>query len=154
MAKCRDLINLANMKNNKIINVCENFQGSIKTIHYVIVAILAHTLKHKPDTGPNQNKDKDWSSKFIQRGSPPFFTHYRYADKIKWKLGDKKNQNGSTFFFYDCTLYRDKLKCHTHHTGKCHIHAKGLKDKGVTEAPPTNPTSILIKEMMHTIPRH
>ena len=135
ITKCQDLMNMATIKYNKIINVSGKFNGSTKTIQEDIVAMLAHKHpgKRRQITDQDKSGERDDNPKPPRRDSPPFLTHFQSADKVKYKLGDKKDHNGTTFFFCDCPLHKNKLKWHTHHPDKCRLRAKWMKTKSSSD---------------------
>ena len=79
----QDLMNLAAIKYNKIINVIRKFQDSAKTIQEDIVAMLAHTYAAKREFSAYPDRDKDGNSKSTKRNFTPFLIHYQTANKVK-----------------------------------------------------------------------
>ena len=146
ITKSQDFMNLATMKYNKIVNVSGKFHGSTKTIQEDIIAMMAHraNTKRKPPPTPKDD-DQPPTSKF-RRDSPPFLIHYQTPDKIKYKVGDKKDHEGTTFFFCDCPLHKNKLKWHTHHPDKCRIRNKWLKEKTSPGTTPPDASANLSEE--------
>ena len=69
-----------------------------------------HPRKRRHNADQDKPSDADGTTKLLRRESPPFLIHYQNTDKVKYKLGDKNNHNGTTFFFCDCPLYHNKLK--------------------------------------------
>ena len=123
LTQCQDFMNLATMKFNKIVNASGKFHGSTKTIQEDIIAMLAHRASTKRKQPPPIDAD-DTPTPKLRRNSPPFLIHYQTADKVKYKVGDKKEHAGSTFYFCDCPLHKNKLKWHTHHPDKCRLRNK------------------------------
>lgn len=99
--------------------------------------MLAHiqSAKHKPSPVPTDGNAPP-TSKF-RHDPPPFLIHYKNYNNdknLKYKVGDETDHDGTTFYFCDCTLHRNKMKWHTYHPDKCHLRNKWLKEK---DAPPT-----------------
>ena len=99
--------------------------------------MLAHRASTKRKQPPPIDSD-DTPTLKLRRNSPPFFIHYQTADKVKYKVGDKKEHAGSTFYFCDCPLHKNKLKWHTHHPEKCRLRNKWIKEKDSHGSTPLN----------------
>ena len=144
--KCQDFMNLATMKYNKIVNVSGKFHGSTKTVQEDIIAMLAHkeSAKRKRPSVPDDDDHSPPTHKF-RRDPPPFLIHFQTSDKVKYKVGDKKEHAGSIFYFCDCPLHRNKLKWHTHHPDKCRLRNKWIKEKATDTPSPDASAHILVE---------
>jgi len=140
---CQDFMNKAVIKYNKIVCVSGNFSGSITTVQEDIIAMIAtkqKTNKRKSSSDDDADTKPSKFSKFsktTKRDPPPFVTHFKSSEGVKYKLADKRVHDGATFYFCDCPLHLNKLKWHTHHPDKCRIRSRWLKEKDST----TNSTS-------------
>jgi len=99
-------------------------------------------LKYKPQPKPKIRDDDDAgnATKFIRREPPPFVTHFKSSEGVKYTIGSTLVHDGNTFYFCDCPLHRNKLKWHTHHPDKCRIRNRWLKEKD-TKSPATDATA-------------
>lgn len=86
----------------------------------------------------------------LRKDDSLFLIHYKNADELKYKVGNKKDHKGTTFFFCDCTIFCNKLKWHTHHPDKCLLYNKWLKktvdNKSIATSSTTDATTNLSKE--------
>jgi len=62
----------------------------------------------------------------------PFITHFQDSAGVKHKLGDSKEFNSRTFFFFDCPGHRNCLNWHTHTHEKCRTRIKCLERQGTS----------------------
>ena len=109
-------MNPITIKYNKIVGVSGQFSGSITTVQEDIISMIAtkqKQLKRKPSPDDADTR----TPKTTKRDPPPFVTHYKSSEGVKYKLGDKLDHDGTTFYFCDCPLHLNKLKWHTHHPG-------------------------------------
>jgi len=100
--------------------------------------MAVNTTKRKKQDGYNEkNSKKDRKDK----EPPPFLTHFKDSNGVKYKLGDTKIFNSITFHFCDCPLHHNCLKWHTHSPMDCHTRNHLLKKEGKTGdvLPPTGP---------------
>jgi len=116
---CQDFMNSAVIKYNKIIGEDSqgNFGGAITTIQEDIVAMMAvkTNKRKKKDNYNEKNSKKDRQKK----DPPPFLTHFKDSNGVKYKLGDTNIFNGVTFHFFDCPFHCNHLKWHTHKPKDC-----------------------------------
>jgi hypothetical protein len=87
------------------------------------------TKQKQPKRTPPSDDTDTRNSKTPKRDPPPFVTYFKSSEGVKYKLGDKLDHNGATFYFCDCPLHLNKLKWHTHHPDKCSIRNHWLKQK-------------------------
>ena len=132
-------MNKAVIKYNNIVCATGSFNGSTSTIQEDIVSMLA--LKHKPSKRRTSNDDDLHDKKFVKREPPPFVTHYKSSEGVKYVVGSKLTHNDTTFYFCDCPLHCNKLKWHTHHPDQCRLRKRWLKDND--SAPPSTTTTAL-----------
>ena len=97
ITKCQDFMILATMKFNKIVNVSGKLHGTTKTIQEDIIVMLAHCASTKRKPTPTLKDFDDPPTSKFRRDPPPFLTHYQTSNKVKYKVGDKKEHAGTTF---------------------------------------------------------
>ena len=112
----------------------EGFKGLVHTVQEEInVALFASQSKSKKlpnrkayddDTEPPPNKQK------CGRKHPPFLKHYNDSTDKKYKIGDTKEHDGSTFHFCDAPTHKDQLKRHTHSRDQCCVRKAWLQESG------------------------
>lgn len=133
---CQALMNQATVKYSKISSESTGFNGRSTTLQEDVVAMFAakskstnKRAKSPPDDSPEPKKAK----------MPPFIRHYKVAKdpaSAKYKVGDSKTFDNTTWYFCDCPTHRDRIKWHTFPAETCRGRKKWLSEGGSSSAPP------------------
>ena len=138
ITNAQDFMNSATIKYNKVIATSGGtFKGSIHTVQEDIVALLSTKSKFKPNKRKRENSDNDKNedsdrqpNKNATREKPDFIYHYKDGTtNQKYKVGDKKDFNGQTFYFCDAPWHKNKIKWHTHTADTCRVRKNWMKQK-------------------------
>ena len=128
ITNCQDFMNLADIQYKQIVSSGDGqFKGSITTVTEDIVAMMATSRKRK--SPPSNDFDPEKTTKSQKKDGPPFVSHYQDSKGSKYKVGDKKEFDGRTYFFCDCPFHRNRLRWHTHPADTCRTRARWLKKK-------------------------
>ena len=128
----QDFMNSATIKYNKVSATSGGkFNGSIHTVQEDVIALLStksksRTFKCKQDNDDNDNNESPTQER--KHEAPDFLYHYKDGTTNQnYKVGDKKEFNGTTFYFCDAPWHKKKAKWHTHTAEKCRVRKNWLK---------------------------
>ena len=127
---CRDFMNSAMIKYNKIDGGTGTFKGSVSTVQEDIIALLAD--KHKTIKRKNQYNDAELPplKKEKEDDAPDFIKHFKNNETGKrYQVGNTKEFKGDTYYFCDATTHKNKTKWHKHHPDKCRLRKAWLAEK-------------------------
>jgi hypothetical protein len=133
---CQAFMNAATLKFIKISAADAGFEGSATTVQEDIVAMVAATKRKKPFP-PSDDSSKPAADS--EKKVPPFVKHFKSGtsdDATAFKVGNKKEWNGASWYFCDCPTHKDRHKWHTHTHEQCRTRKKWLADGGNLRSPP------------------
>jgi hypothetical protein len=137
---CQAFMNTAVIKYNKICmdSPGHSFPGSVSTLQEDIVAMMSTVKRKYPPAKPDAKVKKEPKTNDDPKIKlPPFVKHFKSStgsDGQKFKVGDKKTWNNSTWYFCDCPNHRDKVKWHTHEATECRTRKKWLEKENEPRA--------------------
>lgn len=133
---CQDFMKLAVFKQNKIIGKqMRKSNGSSSSVQEDIVAMFSKRTRSSTKRKTSDNDDSDKSPP--KTTVPPFlrhFNHVSYGITIKYKVGDSKKWNDTTWYFCDCPKHRNRVKWHKYPADEYRLRKKWLEDKVKVEA--------------------
>jgi hypothetical protein len=131
----QSFMNTAVLKYNKICMDSPNhiFPGSGSTLQEDIVTMMA--VKRKPAPASKIDSKVAKEPRIAAECGiklPLFAKFYKSASGAegqKFKLGDSKTWNNTTWYFCDCSNHHDKVKWHTHEPAFCRTQQKWIENK-------------------------
>ena len=132
---CQALMNSAVLKSNKIIANKGKFDGSTSTVQEDIIAMFSKqsrpkVVKRKMDDEDDERRLKPKLESRSEYKRCPFIKHtheMKNGTKTNYKLGDKKDFTGKTFYFCDCPNHKNNAHWHPHPHNECRTRQRWLK---------------------------